>query len=315
MESFARSLFPFQGTILKRLDRASRELLLPDGARADDFSQPVGEPAIGSPDSVAWRIFKNPVTTFIGGVAAVILELAEPRVRTGVWQYSGFRKNPLRRLRRTGFAAMITVYGARSTAEAMIANVRHMHDRVRGETPGGIPYSANDSELLNWVQATAAFGFLQAYHVYASSLPLAERDRYYQDGEIAARLYGADEPPRSEAELEALFQAMRPRLEASPIIFEFLQIMRATPILPPLLQPVQPLLVRAAIDLTPPLIRDLLGLGKEHGLRAWERPLVRQGSALADRIMLESSPAVQACVRLGLPANYLYRKDKANFRR
>ena len=281
-------------------------MLEPDGGSADDFSQPAGEPAIGSPDSVAWRIFKNPVTTYIGGIAAVILELAEPRVRTGVWQHSGFRKNPLRRLRRTGFAAMVTVYGARSTAEAMIANVRRMHDRVRGETPMGVAYSANDPELLNWVQATAAFGFLQAYHVYASPLSLAERDRYYRDGETAARLYGAVEPPRSEAELEALFQAMRPRLEASPIIFEFLQIMRTTRILPPLLKPVQPLLVRAAIDLTPLSFRDLLGLGKEHGLRVGERLLVRQGCALADRIVLKWSPAVQACIRLGLPANYLY---------
>lgn len=281
-------------------------MLEPDGGSADDFSQPAGEPAIGSPDSVAWRIFKNPVTTYIGGIAAVILELAEPRVRTGVWQHSGFRKNPLRRLRRTGFAAMVTVYGARSTAETMIANVRRMHDRVRGETPTGAAYSANDPELLNWVQATAAFGFLQAYHVYASHLSLAERDRYYRDSETAARLYGAVEPPRSEAELEALFQAMRPRLEASPIIFEFLQIMRTTRILPPLLKPVQPLLVRAAIDLTPLSFRDLLGLGKEHGLRVGERLLVRQGCALADRIVLKSSPAVQACIRLGLPANYLY---------
>jgi uncharacterized protein (DUF2236 family) len=180
---------------------------------------------------------------------------------------------------------------------------------VRGKTPRGEAYSANDPELLNWVQATAAFGFLQAYHVYAAPLPLAERDRYYRDREIIARLYGATEPPRSEAELEALLLAMRPRLEASPIIFEFLHIMRTARILPPLLQPVQPLLVRAAVSLTPPWIRNCLALGEEFGLRAWERVFVQRGSALADRIMLESSPAVQACIRLGLPANYLYKRS------
>jgi len=308
MDVLAGKLFPFQRAIVRRLDKASRDLLLPDGGRAIDFSRPAGEPALGRPNSVAWRIFKNPVTTYIGGVTAVILELTEPRVRTGVWQHSGFRKDPLRRLRRTGFAAMVTIYGARSTAETMIAGVRCMHERVHGETPGGEAYSANDPELLNWVQATAAFGFLQAYHVYASPLTLAERDGYYRDGESAARLYGATEPPRSEAELEAFFGAMRPRLEASPIIFEFLHIMRTARILPPLLQPVQPLLVRAAINLTPCWVRDLLGLGDDYGLRSWEALLVQQGSALADRIVLDSSPAVQACIRLGLPANYLYKK-------
>jgi uncharacterized protein (DUF2236 family) len=144
--------------------------------------------------------------------------------------------------------------------------------------------------------------------VYAAPLTLAERDRYYRDGEIAARLYGATEPPCSEAELEALFLAMRPRLEASPIIFEFLHIMRTARILPPLLQPVQPLLVRAAVSLTPPWLRDCLAIGEDLGLRAWEEVLVRRGSALADRIILESSPAVQACIRVGLPANCLYKR-------
>jgi hypothetical protein len=32
-------------------------------------------------DSVSWRIFKDPVSVFVGGIAAVILELAEPSVR------------------------------------------------------------------------------------------------------------------------------------------------------------------------------------------------------------------------------------------
>jgi uncharacterized protein (DUF2236 family) len=311
MDSFAGKLLPFQGIIVRHLDKASRALLIPDEGHAIDFGAPAGEPAISAPDSVSWRIFKNPVALFIGGVAAVILELAEPRVRTGVWRHSGFRKDPARRLRRTGLAAMVTVYGARSAAESMIAGVRRMHARVRGVTPGGEAYSANDPELLNWVQATASFGFLQAYHTYVAALPLNERDRYYREGETGRVLYGVIDAPRSEAALQAYFLTMRPRLEPSPIIFEFLQIMRTAPILPPLLQPVQPLLVRAAVSLTPQWSREILGLGERQGLRAWEGAIVRQGGALADRIVLESSPAVQACLRLGLPASYLYRKSGA----
>ncbi len=309
MDIFAGTRLPFEGMLVRRLEKASRALLLPDDGQAVDFSAPAGEPALAAANSVSWRVFKNPVALFIGGVTAVILELAEPRVRTGVWRHSGFRKDPARRLRRTGLAAMVTVYGARSTALTMIAGVGRMHGRVRGVTPAGEAYSASDPELLAWVQATAAFGFLQAYHTFAAPLPLSERDRYYREGETAAALYGAADAPRSEAGLYALFEAMRPRLEPSPIIFEFLQIMRTARILPPLLQPVQPLLVRAAVSLTPPSARELLGLGVRHGLRPWEGPVVRQGGALADRIVLTSSPAVQACLRLGLPADYLYRKS------
>jgi hypothetical protein len=67
-----------------------------------DFSQPAGEVALVSPDSVSWRMFKNPLSLFIGGVTAVIMELAEPRVRTGVWEHTSFRLDLIRRLRRTG---------------------------------------------------------------------------------------------------------------------------------------------------------------------------------------------------------------------
>src|SRR5882757_5838926 len=130
----AAKSFSLRRPLLNRLDKASRALLLPDGGPAVDFRHPAGEPALATPDSVSWRVFKNPVSLFVGGVTAVILELAEPRVRTGVWEHSGFRRDPLPRLKRTGLAAMVTVYGARSAAEAMIAGVRHMHERVAGDT-------------------------------------------------------------------------------------------------------------------------------------------------------------------------------------
>ncbi len=257
-----------------------------------------------SPDSVSWRVFKNPLSLFIGGVAAVIMELAEPRVRTGVWEHTTFRIDPIRRLRRTGLAAMVTIYGARGTAEAMIARIRRMHDRIAGSTPAGKAYRANDPELLNWVQGTAAYGFLQAYHAYVRPLSDLERDRYYAEGTLAASLYGAS-APTSEAALEMRFEAMANQLERSDILFEFLAIMRSAPILPLPLRPLQPLLIRAAIDLTPHWLRTIVGL-TDHGLNAWEAAVVRQIGAFADRLVLETNPAVQACRRMRLSANYLY---------
>jgi uncharacterized protein (DUF2236 family) len=289
----------------QKVERAARAMLESDGARPD-FASPAGEVALLPADSMSWRIFKNPVALFVGGIAAVILELAEPRVRTGVWEHSGFRTDPVRRLRRTGLAAMITVYGAKSIAEAMIARVSRMHERVFGETPSGEAYSAADPELLNWVHVTAAFGFLQAYHTYVRALSQAERDRYYAEGSAGGRLYGVTKAAASEAEVKALFDAMRYGLERSGIIFEFLDIMRRAPVLPPPLRPVQRLLVKAAIDLTPPRIRDIIGFDARHSLTSWEGALVRLAGAAADRVVMDTSPAVQACRRLGLPANYLY---------
>jgi uncharacterized protein (DUF2236 family) len=291
------------------LEAATRALFDLGDQFPADFLRPAGEAALVSTDSVSWRVFKNPLSLFIGGVAAVILELAEPRVRTGVWEHTTFRTDPIRRLRRTGLAAMVTIYGARGKAEAMIAGIRRMHDRVAGLTPAGEIYRANDPELLSWVQATAAYGFLQAYHTYVRPLPDWQRDRYYTEGTLAASLYGA-RAPTSEAAFKMQFGAMSNRLERSDILFEFLAIMRSAPILPLPLRAAQPLLIRAAIDLTPHWLQVILGL-TDRSLKAWEAGVVRQIGSFADRLVVETNPAVQACRRMRLPANYLYVHENA----
>jgi uncharacterized protein (DUF2236 family) len=105
---------------------------------------------------------------------------------------------------------------------------------------------------------------------------------------------------------------MRPRLEPSPIVFEFLDIIASAPAFPAPLAPMQRMLVRAAVETTPGWVRERLGLTAAYGLRPWEAPLVRLAGAAADRVMLTSSPAVQACLRLGLTADFLYRNPSVN---
>lgn len=270
------------------------------------FSTPPGAAALAAPDSVSWRVFKNPVGLFVGGVAAVLLELAEPRVRAGVWEHTSFRSDPVTRLRRTGLAAMVTVYAARETAEAMIAGVARRHATVRGTTEDGTLYGADDPELLDWVQATASYGFLQAYHRFVAPLSQADRDRFYAEAAPAAQLYGAMKSPMTEAELARDFTAMAPRLEASPVIREFLDIMRRAPALPPGARLLQPLLARAAVDVLPIWVCERLDLGGR-GLAPWERPMVRAMGRAADRLVLERAPPARACVRMELPADWLYR--------
>ncbi len=294
-------------SIEKRLDQAAAVYLKDDRLSSIDFTEPNGEPAINAPTSVSWRIFKNPVSLFIGGVAAVILEFAEPRVRSGVWDNTSFRRDPVARLKRTGLAAMVTVYGAGSVARAMIAGVNRRHRNIAGVTPSGAPYAASDPKLLTWVQATAAFGFLEGYSTYAAPLSSDDQNRYYREGQTAAALYGATDAPASLEELHALFAAMKPRFERSDIIFEFLSIMKKAAAFPQPAQLAQHSLVRAAVDIIPGDIRDVLGLDKSYGLRPFERRVVRRMARRADRLILRSGPAAQSCRRLGLADDYLYR--------
>lgn len=289
----------------ERIETMAGSLMRVDGM-AVDFAAPPRAPALAAPDSVSWRVFKNPVGLFIGGAAAVLLELAEPRVRSGVWDHTSFRTEPVTRLKRTGLAAMVTVYAARETAEAMIAGVNRRHARVTGTADDGAAYAADDPDLLDWVQATASYGFLQGYHRFVAPLSQAERDRFYAEAAPAARLYGALNSPMDEAALERTFDAMAPKLEASPVIREFLAIIRKAPAFPPGMRLAQPLLVRAAVDALPGWARVRLDIA-DQGLAPWERPVVRAMGRSADRLALESLPPAQACVRMGLPADWLYR--------
>jgi uncharacterized protein (DUF2236 family) len=287
-------------------DAAKSLFEIPGGPRVD-FTAPAGEAALAAADSVSWRVFKNPVALFVGGVTAVILELAEPRVRTGVWEHSSFRTDPLTRLKRTGLAAMVTVYGARSVAEAMIVGVGRQHARVAGTTPDGTAYRADDVELLDWVQATASFGFMGAYHALAQPLSRADRDRFYAEAAPAARLYGALGAPTSEAEWEAQLAAMLPRLERSEIVLEFLGLMRAVKVAGPLSRLQHPL-IRAAVGLVPAPVRNVLGLGREWLPRPLELPVIRAAARIADRTPIPGAPPWAASVRVGLPGNWLYRR-------
>ena len=289
--------------LIRYLDRVSLGLLTPDQGPRLDFSKPAGENALTSAGSVSWRVFRNPISLYIGGVTAVLMELAEPRVRSGVWDHSSFRTDPMSRMKRTGLAAMVTVYGAQSEARRMIAAIVALHGQVSGLTPGGEAYGANDPELLDWVQATASFGFVEAYSAYVRPLSDADRNQFLIEAMPAARLYGAVGAPTSLAQRQALFEAMLPRLEPSDIVLEFLAIMQKTKVFPPPFGALQTLLVRAGVALVPQPMRQILGLGRAWDVSPWQHRLIATLARMSDRLILPSSPPVQACRRLGLNPN------------
>lgn len=247
-----------------------------------NYREPAGDPGFFGPDSMAWKVHANPVALAVGGVAAVILELVEPRVRTGVWEHSTFRTDPLARMQRTGEATMITTYGPTRAAEARVAMVTRMHERVGGVTPEGQAYVALEPELMTWVHLTAGWGFLNAYRRYVEPrMSLADQDRYYAEGGRLGRAFGAPEPPGSVAEVEAWFDRMRPKLVPHPIVGEFLDIVATTSPLGLAGRALQPLVVQAAIDLVPPDLRARLQLPVRPLQLAAAGPVLRAMAAAA----------------------------------
>ena len=120
----------------------------------------------------------------------------------------------------------------------------------------------------------------------------------------AVRCQGA---PASLAEQRAQFDAMRGRLEPHAIVGEFLGLVSASRALPGPLRLLQPMLIRAAVDLLPDWVRDTPRLGPRWDLLTWEARLIRRAGALADRVAVPESPPVQACRRMGLPRGWLQR--------
>lgn len=279
-----------------------------------DFLTPPGAPAYLGPDSVQWRVFKNPIALGIGGVAAVLLEFADARIRSGVWDHSTYKVDPIGRSRRTGMAAMVGVYAPRDVARRIIQGVTNMHARVEGVTPGGEAYRALDSELLDWVSATAGYGFLTAYDRFVSPLTEAEKSRFYSEGAPISRLYGVQTTLRSDADFMAMMEKLAPRFEPHPIVREFLDIVENGKGLAGLPRSLRRQFARASVSILPPAVRTRLELGPDYDLSPLAARLIRTLGAIAERTPVKNAPPAQACVRLGLPADFLYRSRTAQQR-
>lgn len=279
-----------------------------------DFQNPQGAASFCGPDSISWRVFKNPIALSVGGVAAVLLEFADARIRSGVWDHSTYKQDPIGRSQRTGMAAMVGVYGPKAAARRVIQGVTNMHARVGGETPRGEVYKALDPELLDWVSATAGWGFLNAYDRFVAKLSEEQRRRFYAEGEPIARLYGVQSPLRSDADFDAMLDRLLPRFEPHPIVSEFLEIVQSSPGALGLPKSIRRALARASVSMLSPAVRQRLELGPEYDLSSVEAGLLRTLGAIAERIPIAGAPPAHACRRLGLPASFLYRSQEAQQR-
>lgn len=272
-----------------------------------DYLSPAGEPSLVPPDSVQWRVYRNPIVMGIGGVAAVLLEFADPRIRSGVWDHSVYKVDPIGRSRRTGIAAMVGVYGPASVARKVISGVTKMHARVSGETPNGQSYRALDPVLLDWVYATALFGFFKAYHLFVRPLSPEDQVRFFREGKPVGELYGVTHGVGSEAEFVAMMEGLLPGFEPHPINLEFLNIIesgRSAPSVPRFLHRA---MARGAVAILPPVVRKKLELGAEWDLTALDRLALTSAGRLADLWRDRDSPAWQAALRHGLPGDFAWR--------
>jgi uncharacterized protein (DUF2236 family) len=161
------------------------------------------------PDSVTWRVHEDP-SMLIGGVRALLIQALNPRAIAAVVQHSNYKSDPWKRLMRTTAYIYTTTFGDKQTALAAGRAVQAVHRRIKGvDDFTGLPYSAEDPELLLWIHCVEVHSFLTAYKRYGRRISDEDADRYVAEMVRAAELVGleAGDVPSTRAELNDYLRA------------------------------------------------------------------------------------------------------------
>lgn len=224
------------------------------------YESPEGDPGLFGPQSVVWRVHADLPTLLYGGHASLLLQSLHPRVMAGVIDHSDMASDLVPRLIRTARFVLWTTFGSTELAESLIDRVRSVHDRVRGRTSDGRPYSANEPSLLTFVHVAEVWCLLRAYQRY-SPAPLlrAEKDRYLNEMAEFAKRLGAREVPTSVEEVRGYLRDVAPELavtDGSRIAYEVLD----RPMSDHPIEVASHAVIHAAgLDLLPDFARRILG--------------------------------------------------------
>jgi uncharacterized protein (DUF2236 family) len=254
-----------------------------------------------SPESVIRQIGNSPVTPFLGGGPAVLMQVAHPLVAIGVAQHSDFQHDLWQRLVRTLRALYLMAFGTKAEAERAGELVRAVHAHVAGTTrtrvgcfPAGTRYSASDPELMLWVHATLVHTSLEVYERFVRRLSCEDEERYYHEMSIVARLFGTPPSviPRSLADFHEYLKSelAGPSLSVAPPARKVAAVILEAD-LPAPMRVLVPAHRLATAGLLPPRLRE------EYGLR-WT-PLHEYALPLAARsVRAVAAPVLFAASRM-----------------
>ncbi len=221
------------------------------------------------PEGAAIRRVHGDASMFVGGVRALLLQSLHPLAMAGVAAHSGYKGDPWGRLQRTSHFLAVTTFGPSEDAEAMVARIRAVHERVRGRAPDGRRYAASDPHLLRWVHIAEIDSFLTAHqHFGAAPLDQAGRDHYVAETAQVAEALGAVDPPRTEEQLRTQLSGYQAELAATAAAREAARFILLTPPLPPLARVPYAAIAGAAVALLPACARAELALPRLPGLDA-----------------------------------------------
>ncbi|UZN03224.1 oxygenase MpaB family protein [Cellulomonas sp. S1-8] len=238
----------------------------------------------------AVRVVHADASMFLGGLRSLLLQSLHPAAMAGVASHSDFRDDPWGRLAGTSTFLATTVFGTADDAQAAIDAVRTIHGRVRGISPEGIAYSADDPDLLRWVHVAEIESFLVAHTRYgAHPLTPARADEYVAQTARIGRALGAVDVPETVAELEDAIEGYRPVLRATPAALDAAQFLLREPPVPWTLRAGYSALAAGAVESLPPWAADALELRRSRAGAAVGRA-AGHGATRAVRWLLAGQP-------------------------
>ena len=223
-----------------------------------------GDTGLFGPGAVSWRVLGD-VSSFVGGIRALLVQAAHPEVVAGVHDHSRYRQDPLGRLSRTSAYVTATTFGAMPEVEEAVGMVRRAHRRVVGRSHRGRPYSADEPSLAAWVHNALTDSFLVAYQAFGPEpLQPHEADRFVNEQAEVGALLDASPLPTTASELSRWVES-HPALGGSPGLDDAVDFLTAPPVGGPGLQAGYRVIQAAAVATLPPRLRSILGVRRRPG--------------------------------------------------
>ena len=258
--------------------------------------QPADDGYFG-PASATWRVAAD-LSAPVAGLRALLLQALHPLAMAGVDQHSNWRRDPVGRLAATSAYLATLAYGDRASADRAAAQVRRIHEHVRGSWQGQ-PYAASDPALLLWVHATFVDSGLVGCQLFGAA---ADADSYVTEMAVEAELLGVppEQIPVTAAELAGYLDRVRPELVRTPAAAESCDYLLNPRGLDEEVADLWQDISQAVLVSLPGWARQMYDLPDPPPLSAGRRDEIRQVLGLLDAMFLGEPGVLEARQRIAL---------------
>lgn len=198
----------------------------------------------------------------LGGLRALLLQIAHPLVARGVAEHSGFAADPLRRLHGTLRYLYALALGSPDQAARVIEQVRTVHRSVRSAEGSEPAYSAQDAQLQLWVAATLHDTGAHLHELAFGPLPAAVAEQVYLRGARVGTALGMPNElwPSSRADFAEYWARQLVALRPDPVSRRLARQLLGGVGLPGPVRPLLPSVRLFTVGMLPPEARAALGL-------------------------------------------------------